>query len=258
VTSLHPFAQHDCELPQAGPPAQVLVHIDFTHAPPFVQTFPHAPQFALSLVVSLHPSAQHVSPTLQLQTGGVQLPPFPSKTQHLPSRQVCPFAHARPQPPQLLPSLVSSTHSAPQHERLGAQPAVVQVVLGTWHVPLRQVSPCGQRKPHPPQLLGSLSTSRQPDAQQSSPPGQPVDAHEFAGGVHTPSKQEESAGQTTPQPPQLFGSKLMLAVQASFGGCASFVPPSPAMHVSVAGSQVVPEGHCWFSQEGPFGRPSSP
>jgi len=105
-------------------------------------------------------------------------------------------------------------------------------------------------------LFGSLAVLTQPEAQQTSEPGQPVEAQVSFGAVQTPSKHESPGGQIVPHPPQLFGSKLMLAVQPS--ACASFVPPSPATHRSVLGSHVVPLGQAWFSHDGPFGRPSSP
>ena len=61
-------------------------------------------------------------------------------------------------------------------------------------------------KPHPPQLLASELVSMQTPLQQSWPRGQSA---KVAHAAHFPLAQCWLAGQTFPQPPQLFGSLLV-------------------------------------------------
>jgi hypothetical protein len=159
----------------------------------------------------------------------------------------------RPQPPQLLESLVVSTQNEPQHERPGTgQPLNAQPLFGATQVPLTHESPPGQKKPQPPQLLGSPVVSMHPFAQHDWLIGQPPFAHVGLGAVHWPLTHESPKGQTTPHAPQLFGSKLMFAVQLP-----PSEPASSTTHCSLLGSHDVPAGQAWVAQEMPFGSPSS-
>jgi hypothetical protein len=106
--------------------------------------------------------------------------------------------HTLPQPPQLLWSVVVSTHAPPS-------PAALQVVgspVGQPQTPLTHVAPLTQWWPQLPQLVTSDETSTQ------------IAEHSLSVGdvpqtVHEPLWQAEFAGQPVPQPPQLAWSVLV-------------------------------------------------
>jgi hypothetical protein len=82
---LQPVLQHDSPAVHAGPPAHVLAQTELTHAPPFWQALPQAPQFCGSLVVSRQPVVpQQVWPGPQLQSGAAHVSPFTVLAQHEP------------------------------------------------------------------------------------------------------------------------------------------------------------------------------
>jgi hypothetical protein len=92
-------------LPQLlRPAAQLALHAPFEHTRPAAQAWLHAPQFAGSLVVSMHWSAQ-------LVRGAAQL------SEHLPATQFAlpPVGSGQwlPHVPQLSVSLLKSTHTLP-------------------------------------------------------------------------------------------------------------------------------------------------
>jgi hypothetical protein len=97
-----------------------------------------------------------------------------------------------PQAPQLLESVVGSTH-VPLHRRRGA----VHVVLA--QVPMVQVSPGPQRRPQAPQLFSSVRMSAQPMPHSTRPPVQML--------LQNPSVQSSAAPQRLLQRPQLAGSR---------------------------------------------------
>jgi hypothetical protein len=105
---------------------------------PAVQTIPHAPQFAGSVAVSVHPVLQDVCPAGQT---------------HNPAVQTWPGAHAMLQLPQLLTSVLVSVQLDPHWVRPTAQ-----LVL---HWPSEQTWPGGQTLPHMPQLSPSVVKSTQ-------------------------------------------------------------------------------------------------
>jgi hypothetical protein len=164
--------------------------------------------------------------------------------------------HESPHPPQLFGSFETSTHESVQQANPGEQP-VNEHPFGGGGCVLQSPSmhdPPPHSIPQAPQLFGSLETSRQPSAQQSSPKLQPVVAHELLGATQVPWMHESPDAQTMPQPPQLKGSETRFESH----GPASVSPPSPAMHVSVVGSHVVPFGQLAFAHEPPWpGSPSS-
>jgi hypothetical protein len=117
---------------------------------------------------------------------------------HAPATQLSPDGHTLPHAPQLLGSLVRSTHLPLQ---------TVPVHVEEVHSPATQLSPAGQTVPHAPQLLGSSAVSTsQPSAacpSQSARPGAQSTMW------HCPAVQaaiELGVLQTSPHEPQLFGS----------------------------------------------------
>jgi hypothetical protein len=103
---------------------------------------PQAPQFfeSVAVFVQTEPDVPgHVT------LGAVQLP-------HWLFTHITPVPHTAPQLPQLLGSVVVSTHAVPQ---------VVEVVAHP-HTPPLQDCPLPQAMPHPPQFAGSVRKSVQP------------------------------------------------------------------------------------------------
>jgi hypothetical protein len=75
------------------------VHVPFAHVCPAPHARPHAPQWAVSVVVFAHCEPQNVWPV-----GHVQAPAAHER----------PPVHAVPHAPQLFGSVWRSTHAAPQ------------------------------------------------------------------------------------------------------------------------------------------------
>jgi hypothetical protein len=96
------------------------------------------------------------------------------------------------------------SHSNPGQQTSEPQnvPAWAQALLE--QTPTEQVSPAGQTRPQPPQLLGSLSRLVQPPAQQLSPAWHAQPPRQL------PPVQLWPTGQVTPQAPQLLGSVEVL------------------------------------------------
>lgn len=112
-----------------------------------------------------------------------------------PEVQVCPVAQRVPQAPQLVVSVVVSTHAVPHMVRGDAQ------VLPPKQSPIEQVCPVAQRLLQKPQLLTSLMTSI-----HDAPHIIRGSAQTGVGGVHTPPTHESVLAQVRPQPPQLSRS----------------------------------------------------
>lgn len=179
------------------------------HVLPAGHALPHCPQFCVSVVVSLHPLAQHdlpgphAGPPLQ-PTGGLHMLPT----------HVSPGAQAFPQAPQFCVSRVVSVHPVMQHDCPGAHcgPPLHPVI--TQRLP-EHVAPSGQVLPQPPQFCGSLVVSLHPLVQHvwpgthCGPPLQPV------GGTQRPPEHAAIGGHAMPQPPQLRGSLPVSTSQPS-------------------------------------------
>jgi hypothetical protein len=108
--------------------------------------------------------------------------------------------HMLPQPPQLLWSVVVSTHAP--HPSPAAAPQVVGSPVGQLHTPLTHEAPLTQWRPQLPQLLTSDETSTQIAEHNLSVADVPQT-------VHAPPWQAEFAGHAVPQPPQLAWSVLV-------------------------------------------------
>jgi hypothetical protein len=120
-------------------------------------------------------------------------PNVPLEQAHVPLTQVVPALHTVPHVPQLLLSLVRSTHAPSCWQK--TCPGTEQVQL-----PPSQNSASGQTTPHAPQLLGSRIRSMHPPAHRDSPVGQ----------VQLPLTQVFPAPHTVPHAPQLFESVARL------------------------------------------------
>jgi hypothetical protein len=258
----HPVVQQVCpteQLHTGGAPQLVPEqHCPSRHwVDPAGQARPHPPQLFRSLVVSVHPAVQQLSPFTQLQMGGVVQP---CDVQHrLSWHPKVPTGHTRPHPPQLLTSLVVSVQFPLQHESLCAHGPHAGGGGGklSRHAPLMHVWSAWQTMPHAPQLLGSLVVSVQPLAQQSWLNGQPLDAQLALGPTHVPLMHELPVAQTSPQAPQLKGSVRTFAEQ--FASPPESLPPSSITQTCDDGSHVAPPAQSSLvTHWDPSGRPSSP
>jgi len=115
-----------------------------------------------------------VLPSLQQASMPVQAGPplHPIIDWHLLSTQVSVAAHAWPQLPQSLGSLVVSLHPSMQHASEPLQGGPPLHVVVDWHLLATQVSPGGQGIPQPPQSLLLLVVSSHPSLQQAREPVQ--------------------------------------------------------------------------------------
>lgn len=161
-----------CPLQYLPPSEQPAAHVPPMQVNPAPHALPHAPQFALSLVVSTQLPEQVVFPPVQA---------------HAPLWQVVPPEQVLEHPPQLLLSLWKSTQTPPQIDWPAAQA----------HVPLWQVLPPVQARPHEPQF--ALSVERFTHVLLHSV--WPVEHT----GTHVPFEHCPDAHRLL-HPPQLFGS----------------------------------------------------
>jgi hypothetical protein len=135
------------------------------HAPsmqvsPVAQTLPQLPQLLGSLVVLRQPLAQQVVPPVHagppLQLVGVL---------HVPATHVSPVAQGLPQLPQFFGSVDVSVQPVAQHVSVPVQTGPPLQLGGVTQAPPLQVAPVGHTWSHPPQFLGSVSMSLQPEGQ---------------------------------------------------------------------------------------------
>jgi hypothetical protein len=148
-------------------------------------------------------------------------PPSPQPATQLPFVHVVPPAHRTPHPPQLLLSISGFAQIGPQRSAPGAQA----------HWPPTQLAPAGHCVPHALQLSGSAAVLTHASPHFVRPAAQLT--------LHPPSLHSgvpPSALQTTPQPPQLFGS-LTVRVQTPLQRIPSKHWHEPFWH-------VVPAAHC--------------
>ena len=142
---------------------------------------------------------------------------------HVPRVQTWPAAHARPQAPQLAPSLLTSTH-LPAHAMVGARHT---------QTPSAHAEPVPQTTPHAPQFDVSLSTETHAPPQSTKPAGQ----------THFAKTHERPPPHTTPQAPQLaelLVRSTQLWPQAEKGGIQ---PPThdPARQKPALLGQALPQ-----------------
>jgi hypothetical protein len=120
------------------PVGQLLMQVELEQSSSGWQAMPHAPQFAGSLVVSMHWSVQFMS-----MAGHVHVPI---------SQVICGSAQAVPQAPQFCVSVWTSTQFPPPQSTSGSMHIDV-------HVPLSQTWLGSHALPHAPQLLTSVVVS---------------------------------------------------------------------------------------------------
>ncbi len=195
---LQPLVQHVCPVVHTGPPLHpVGVQLLATHVSPGGHALPHAPQFRLSEVVSLHPDVQHIS-----LTGHATPPLHDVAGWHWLATHALPDGHALPQNPQFAASLVVSMQTAPQHVSFAGHPLVAQV--SDVHSPLTHDSPSAHALPHVPQSLASVPRfASQPSAstwsQSANPAEHALIAHWLAAQV---TLAFSTGVQTVPHAPQ--------------------------------------------------------
>jgi hypothetical protein len=201
-----------------------LVHVLSMHMSPPPQTTPHPPQLFGSLLVSMQPLGQQVSPVGQagppLHMVGI--------VQTL-MTQVSPAGQTTPHPPQFFGSVAVLVHIASQQ----TSPVAQTPHVGGWQMPPAQLSPVGQAFPHLPQLFGSVSMSVQPVWQHCSTPVQTGPPLHDIGGVHTPPTHVSPVAQTSPHPLQFFGS-VLVSVHPLGQHCSTPVQTGPPLQVAAA------------------------
>lgn len=152
------------------------VHALLVQLVPPVQTFPHAPQFASSLVVSMQELPHCVSPE-------------PHCEAHLPAEHTWVDPQTLPHAPQFFASEAVSVQALPH-----AMP------FAQTHAPSLHDAPLGQTVPHAPQFFASDPRSTHAWLQLVSPGVQSP--------LHTPCEQTWLLLQTELQPPQCCGSEV--------------------------------------------------
>jgi hypothetical protein len=95
------------------PTWQATTQVPPTQVVPVPQTFPHEPQFALSVAVFAQYSAPPASPPVSPPPPQV-VSPAPQPVAHVPSEQTMPASHALPHAPQFFPSSLVSMQASPQ------------------------------------------------------------------------------------------------------------------------------------------------
>jgi hypothetical protein len=246
VSLRQPEGQQMSPVGHGGPPLQVdaLLHMPPTHVSPAAQGRPHAPQFFGSVLVLVHPVAQHCSPFVQtgppLQLGG---------TWHMPPRHCAPVAHAMPHMPQLFGSVSMLVQPLGQHCSTPVQTGPPAQFAGAVQLPETQVNVGGQGLAQPPQLFGSVSMSVHPVVQHCSTPVHTGPPLQDAGGVQFPPTQVLPGGQMKPHWLQLFGS-VLTSVHPIAQHVASPRQLGPPLQPIVEMTQVPP----WQPQLAPAGQ----
>ncbi len=200
-----------------NPALQVKVQLPATHdAVPLAgvgHSTPQVPQLLTLFSSDTHVPPQLVNPVLQLYE---QVPPTHDAV------LLARGGHTNPQLPQLLTSVVGFTHDVPQRRVPAGQAHVPlvqvwpagqqvppQVVCPLGHcmrlqvdgghcavqTPLRQTAPSVHVTPQPPQLSGSIETSRQKPWQSRNPEGH------LAGGAAAACLEPRTATPTAPTSP---------------------------------------------------------
>jgi hypothetical protein len=245
VVSSHPSGQHVWVPVQAGPPWQVTIdwHLLATHRSPGEQKMPQPPQSNGSLVVSSHPSGQHVCDPVQAG------PPLhvAFDWQRLPMH-TSPGGQTSPQPPQSRGSRVVSSHPSGQHVSDPVQAGPPLHVVVDWQRLPAQVSPGGHTMPQPPQLVGSLCVLVQPSAQHVWVPVHAGSPWQLIPPWQTLSMQVWPGAQACPHTPQLAGS-LEVSSQPDAQHWAGGMHAGPPWHEmgdrQEPPSQVCPGTHAW-------------
>jgi hypothetical protein len=243
VVSLHPEGQH-CSFPSQTPASPHTVagrHIESSHGLPGGHAWLQPPQLSGSLVVSVHPSAQHVCPPVH------DAPPL--HVWQMAPAHVAPGGQGWSQPPQLFGSVSMSVHPEVQHCSTPVHTGPPLQDAGAWHIAATHVSPAGQAWSQPPQFFGSVLMSAQPDAQHCSTPAHTGPPWQEAGAVQTAATHASPEGQGWSQPPQLFGS-VSMSVHPLVQHWSTPVQTGPPLHDAgawhTAPTQVSPAGHAWL------------
>jgi hypothetical protein len=151
-----------------------------------------------------------------------------------------PWLHGLLQPPQLLTSVLVSTHCWLQHVPM--QPWHAATVM---HAPLMHVSVAPHARPHTPQLLLSLIVFLQPLAPQQVCAAPQMEVIPFGPHWQVPPMHAVPEAHTLPQLPQLFLSALTsmhLLLQHVAGEWHCAQEPTPAMSTSPFGlPRVTPQ-----------------
>jgi hypothetical protein len=185
-------------------PPSFVTHEPSLHTAGATQALPHLPQLLSSVFVSAQPDGQQVSPTVQ--AGPV--PQNVTGVQEL-DTQLWPRGQTVPQWPQLLESFVVLVQPSAQHWSGDVHAGPVPHPMGMTHELPAQVSSGGHGLPQPPQLLGSVAVSVQPEGQHDCDPvhaGPPLQA---VVDWHIPPTHLSPEGHGCPQPPQFFGSVMV-------------------------------------------------
>ena len=186
-----------------------VLHRPAMHNP--AQVVPQPPQFAGSVLVSVHVPVQTVRP----------VPHVHALATHLPA------PHDFPHVPQLSGSVVLSVQS-PAHAS-GA-------LAGQPHTLALHVAPLGQILPHAPQFVGSVVLSVHTNGAPEKPP--PHSSGVAVGQLHAPLTHVADAGHALPQPPQFAGS-----VELSMHMPLQMIRPVP--HAQMPALHVPPLAHAF-------------
>ena len=153
-----------------------------------------------------------------------------------------------PHEPQFAGSVITSTHTEPQHDRPPVQGGSHS---DSTHRPPMHTKPAPQTFPHVPQLAESLSVSTQTPAQHSSPPPQ---GGSQGATTHVPAWQISPKPQALSQTPQwaaLVCVSVQPVVQQFRGGVqvvAELQAQVPVMQVFPYGSHSIPQPpQLWMS-----------
>jgi hypothetical protein len=243
VVSVQPSAQHWSGDVHAGPVPHPIGMTQklMAQVSSGGHGLPQPPQLLGSLVVSVHPEAQHVC--VPVQTG----PPLHAVVDsHIPPTHLSPEGQGCPQPPQFFGSvLVSEQPVAQQVSPPVHAGSPLQVVIDE-HMLSMQDSPIGHAWPQLPQLSGSVEVSAHPILQHSCPGGQAGPPLHSTGEWQEPPSQVAPDAQALPHVPQFFGS-LLVSEHPLVQHCSSGLHAGPPL-------QLVGTWHALATHASPAGQ----
>jgi hypothetical protein len=214
VSTSHPFAGFMSQ--SAKPALQRTPHAPSAHVAvalgPAEQTRPHVPQLFTSVVASTHETIP--PPLVQRMLGSGQ------SKRHIPEAHICPAGHAAPHAPQFIAlDRVSASQPLVGSRSQSAKPAAHAPIP---HVPIVHEAAAfigaGQARPHAPQFITSVCTSKQLAPHMILGAGQSE--------RHAPATHTCPAAQAAPHAPQFIGSDCVLVQRPPHDSWPDGQPPA--------------------------------
>ncbi|MFO0560349.1 MAG: hypothetical protein U0269_20195 [Polyangiales bacterium] len=203
---------------------------------PAEQTRPHIPQLFTSVVASTH---ETIPPLVQRMLGSGQ------SKRHVPAPHICPAGHALPHAPQFIGlDRVSASQPLVGSRSQSAKPASHAPIP---HVPIvheaAALAGAGHARPHEPQFITSVCTSRQ------------LAPHIILGAGqserHAPATHSCPEAQAVPHAPQFIGSDCVLVQRPPHDCWPDGQPPASLDASPVGATPVSPRAASGRDSSGP-------